>query len=39
MTLEEARRISYIENLRGTTGWRFESSPVHHYSSNLPEYN
>jgi hypothetical protein len=30
MTHLEARRISYLQILLRTTGWRFESSPVHH---------
>ena len=30
MTQRETRKISYLQSLLRTTGWRFESSPVHH---------
>src|SRR5882762_5566580 len=36
MTQLEARRISYLVVSLGTTGWRFESSPVHQTSSVVP---
>src|SRR5882762_4343215 len=36
MTQLEARRISYLVVSLGSTGWRFESSPVHQTSFAVP---
>src|SRR6267154_4644757 len=36
MTQLEARRIIYLVVSLGTTGWRFESSPVHQTSFAVP---